>query len=199
VAFAAVYAAVGERRYDVVHNHAFGAPAITLATGQRAPIVHTLHLPADSAVAAAQRDPERAPTVACVSAAQTRAWRRVVTVDAILPPFVPTRAIPWSLSAGEGAVFAGRFSPEKGVLEAIEIARAAGIPIDVYGDSYDADYARERIYPRRADRGVALHHGVPCSRWTRLDRPTPAPLASNCSRAGNGQRATSSPVTGDSP
>jgi len=165
-AFDTVYAAVREARYDVVHNHAFDAPAIRLAHTLRASVVHTLHLPPDAAVAGALREvvqSERAPTVAVVSAAQARAWRRVAAVDAILPPFVPTRVIGWSPSVGEGAVFAGRLSPEKGAIEAIEIASAAGVRIDVYGDAYDADYARERIYPRRGDAGVVLHDGVPRS------------------------------------
>ena len=163
-AFARVYSAVREVPYDVVHNHAFDAPAISLARRLTAPVVHTLHLPPDAAVADALREVARSyqvPTVAGVSAAQARAWRRFVEVDAILPPLVPTRAIRWSPSAGEGAVFAGRLSPEKGAIEAIEIARAAGVRIDVYGDSYDADYTRERIDPRRADPDVALHRSVP--------------------------------------
>lgn len=163
-AFATVYATVSETRYDVVHNHAFDAPAIRLATGLPAPVVHTLHLPPDTAVADALRDAVRshqAPVVAGVSAWQASAWRRIVSVDAILPPFVPTRAIRWLASAGEGAVFAGRLSEEKGALEAIEIARAAGVGIDLYGDVYDAEYARERIDPRRADPDVAVHPGVP--------------------------------------
>ncbi len=54
-----VYAAVREARYDVVHNHAFDAPAISLATRLRAPVVHTLHLPPDAAVADALRDAAR--------------------------------------------------------------------------------------------------------------------------------------------
>ena len=163
-AFAAVYAAVREARYDVVHTHAFDAPAISLARRLRAPVVHTLHLPPDAVVADALRDAarsDRVPTVAGVSACQASAWRRVVSVDAILPPFVPTRSIRWSPSAGDGAVFAGRLSPEKGAIEAIEIAHAAGVRIDVYGDSYDAEYTRERIDPRRSDPGVVVHPGVP--------------------------------------
>jgi glycosyltransferase involved in cell wall biosynthesis len=165
-AFASVYAAVRETRYDVVHNHAFDAPAITLATRLRAPVVHTLHLPPDAAVADALRGAARSdgpPTVAGVSACQASAWRHVVPVDAILAPLVPTRLIRWSPSARGGAVFAGRLSPEKGASEAIEIAEAAGVRIDVYGDSYDADYTRERIDPRRADPGVVVHPGVPRS------------------------------------
>ncbi len=163
-AFAAVYAGVREARYDVVHNHAFDAPAISLATTLRAPVVHTLHLPPQAAVADAVRDAARsrnAPTIAGVSASQARAWRDIVSVDVILPPFVPTRLIRWSPSAGDGALFAGRLSPEKGAIEAIEIARAAGVRIDVYGDIYDAEYTHKRIDPRRADPGVAIHPGVP--------------------------------------
>jgi glycosyltransferase involved in cell wall biosynthesis len=163
-AFASVYAAVRGARYDVVHNHAFDAPAISLATTLHAPVVHTLHLPPQAAVADAVRDAARsrnAPTIAGVSASQASAWRDIVSVDAILPPFVPTRLIRWSPSAGDGALFAGRLSPEKGAIEAIEIARAAGVRIDVYGDVYDAEYTQNRLDPRRADPGVAIHPGVP--------------------------------------
>jgi UDP-glucose:tetrahydrobiopterin glucosyltransferase len=163
-AFADVYGAVRREAYDVVHNHAFDAPAVTLANTAGAPVVHTLHLPPDAAVAealrhAAQRDPR--PTLAGVSAFQASAWRRLVPVEAILPPHVPTRLIGWSPIAGDSAVFAGRLSPEKGAAEAIEIALAAGIRIDVFGDSYDAKYTREQIAPRRADAGVFVHPAVP--------------------------------------
>jgi glycosyltransferase involved in cell wall biosynthesis len=163
-AFASAYDGVQKVRYDVIHNHAFDAPAVRLAPARHAPVVHTLHLPPDEAVAAALRHAARSgrpPTVATVSAFQASAWRRIVRVDAILPPYVPTGAIPWSPAPGDGAVFAGRLSPEKGAAEAIDIARAAGVPIDVYGDAYDAGYSREQIGPRRAWPGVTVHDAVP--------------------------------------
>jgi UDP-glucose:tetrahydrobiopterin glucosyltransferase len=173
-AFDRVYAAVREVRYDVVHNHAFDAPAVRLATALRAPVVHTLHLPPDEAVAAALRHAARsdvAPTVAGVSAFQADAWRRIVPVDAILPPYVPTQLIRWSHAPGEGAVFAGRLSPEKGAVEALDIAKAAGVRIDVYGDSYDAEYTRDQIEPRRGAPGVSIHAGVPrASLWEAIAR-----------------------------
>ena len=173
-AFAGVYRSVRGIRYDVIHNHAFDAPAVRLATALRAPVAHTLHLPPDKAVAAAVRQAARGvrpPAVAVVSAAQASAWRRVVHVDAILPPYIPTRAIPWSPAAGEGAIFAGRLSPEKGAVEAIDIARAAGVPIDVYGDAYDTEYSREQIDPRRAWPGVTVHEAVPrTSLWEAMAR-----------------------------
>jgi hypothetical protein len=114
-AFASAYSAVRETRYDVIHNHAFDAPAISLATGLNTPVVHTLHLPPDTAIAAALRQAGQGgqpPAVACVSAFQASTWRRVTRVDAILPPYVPTRSVPWSDAAGDGAVLAGRLSPE---------------------------------------------------------------------------------------
>ncbi len=109
--------------------------------------------------------------MACVSAFQASIWRAVARVDAILPPYVPTRSVPWSDTAGDGAVFAGRLSPEKGAAEAIDIARAAGARIDVYGDVYDAGYARDQIAPRRDAPGVAVHPGVPrTSMWAAMAR-----------------------------
>ena len=173
-AFASAYSAVRGTRYDLIHNHAFDAPAISLAAGLNTPVVHTLHLPPDAAIAAALRQAAEGgqpPAVACVSTFQASTWRGVARVDAILPPYVPTRSVPWSDRAGDGAVFAGRLSPEKGAAQAIDIARAAGTRIDVYGDVYDAEYARECIDPRRDASGVAVHQGVPrTSMWAAMAR-----------------------------
>jgi glycosyltransferase involved in cell wall biosynthesis len=173
-AFIAAYTAMQMIRYDVIHNHAFDAPAVRLATALQAPVVHTLHLPPDQAVAAAIRHVARGsrpPAVAVVSAFQADAWRRIVPIDAILPPYPPTSVIPWSGTAGQGALFAGRLSPEKGAAEAIDIARAAGMPINLYGDVYDAEYSREQIDPRRAWPDVTVHQGIPrTSLWEAMTR-----------------------------
>jgi glycosyltransferase involved in cell wall biosynthesis len=173
-AFATAYTAMRAARYDVIHNHAFDAPAVRLATALPAPVVHTLHLPPDQAVSAALRQAarrSRPPAVAAVSDFQAGAWRRVVPVDAILPPYPPTGVIAWSGTAGRGALYAGRLSPEKGTAEAIDIARAAGVPIDIYGDVYDPGYSREQIDPRRNWPGVTVHPGVPrASLWEAMAR-----------------------------
>jgi glycosyltransferase involved in cell wall biosynthesis len=173
-AFARVYEVVSDASYDIVHNHAFDAPAVGLASTLRVPVVHTIHLPPDAAVAGALRESVRRsppPVVACVSVSHANAWRRIVPVDAILPPYIPTRQIPFSPAAGSGAVFAGRLSPEKGAADAIAIARLAGVQIDLFGDVYDADYAREQIDARRAQPGIAVHAGVPqATLWEALTR-----------------------------
>src|SRR5437763_11241441 len=116
-AFATVYASIRSGSYDVVHNHAFDPPAIRLASSLPSPVVHTLHLPPDPAMAAAlaeARGTDNPPTIAAVSTAAAKAWRALAPVDAILPDGVPVERIPWSATGGDGVVFAGRFSPEKG-------------------------------------------------------------------------------------
>jgi glycosyltransferase involved in cell wall biosynthesis len=173
-AFAAAYTAMQATGYDVIHNHAFDEPAVRLAAALGAPVVHTLHLPPDQAVSAALRHVAgsgRRPAVAVVSQFQASVWRRVIPVDAVLPPYPPASAIAWSPTAGQGALFAGRLSPEKGVAEAIDIARAAEVPIDVYGDVYDPQYSQEQVGPRRDWPGVSVHPAVArASLWKAMAR-----------------------------
>jgi UDP-glucose:tetrahydrobiopterin glucosyltransferase len=162
-AFAAVYASVRRVSYDVVHNHAFDPPAVVLASALESPIVHTLHLPPDPPMAAAVAEARRSqnpPTIAAVSASQAEAWRALGPVDVILPDGVPVERIRWSATGGDGVVFAGRFSPEKGAEDAIAIAREAGVRIDLYGEPYDPEYARARVSSHLGEAGVAVHGGL---------------------------------------
>jgi glycosyltransferase involved in cell wall biosynthesis len=173
-AFAAAYARARDGGYDVIHNHAFDAPAIRLATTMPVPVLHTLHLPPDQALITALDEAARSarpPVVATVSAFQAAAWRRVIRVDEVLPPYVPTGVIPYSATRGHGAIFAGRLSPEKGVAEAIDIASAAGLSVDVYGDAYDKGYSRDQIEPRQTRPGVRVHQAIPRALlWTAISK-----------------------------
>ncbi|MGD0447350.1 MAG: glycosyltransferase [Candidatus Dormibacteria bacterium] len=144
-AFATTLALVGSFDFDVVHNHAFDVPAIRHATSLATPVLHSLHMPADpevgAALAAARRGPHP-PLVAAVSEAQAGSWRRIVGIDAVLRPGIPTATIPWRATrASARLLFAGRFSPEKGAREAVAIARAARRPLLICGPAYDPEYA----------------------------------------------------------
>jgi glycosyltransferase involved in cell wall biosynthesis len=173
-AFARVYDTLRQDQYDIVHNHAFDAPAVLIAESIPWPVVHTLHLPPEPEVAAALRHAEGSahpPTVAAVSDSHANGWRAFARIDLVLRDGVPVARIPWSAAAGTGALFAGRFSPEKGAAEAIAIARAAGVPIDLYGDPYDATYARDQVESKQAEPGVAVHGGLPRTElWRRMAR-----------------------------
>jgi glycosyltransferase involved in cell wall biosynthesis len=143
-AFAATLVLIGSFDFDVVHNHAFDVPAIRHAATLATPVVHTLHMPADPAIgaalAAARRSP-RPPLIAAVSEAQAASWRDLVEIDAVLRPGIPIAAIPWSrVPTCDRLLFAGRLSPEKGALEAVAIAGAAGRRLLLCGPAYDPEY-----------------------------------------------------------
>ena len=130
-AFAGVYSRVRQTRYDVVHNHAFDAPAIALAgSAERsrgpysAPAARPGHrgrAPRRGQRRAGRRSWPACPHSRRAPGARSPGWTRSCRRTC-------RRAlIPWSSAAGGGAVFAGRLSPEKGAAEAIDIARLAGI------------------------------------------------------------------------
>lgn len=163
-AFRIAFEAVAQRRYDVVHNHAFDPPAVRFATLLQSPVIHTLHLPPDLAMAAAIGEAmgsANPPTIATVSTASAAGWRRLTRVDAVLRNGVPLERIRWSADGGETLLFVGRYSPEKGAVDAIAIAKQAGVPIRLYGEPYDEEYAREQIDPHRGEAGVDINGGVP--------------------------------------
>jgi UDP-glucose:tetrahydrobiopterin glucosyltransferase len=163
-AFRTVFDAVNQVPYDVVHNHAFDPPAVRFACTLESPVIHTLHLPPDVTMASALDQASRSanpPTIATVSTTAAAGWRRLARVDVVLPNGVPVNQIPWSETGGDHLLFAGRFSPEKGAAHAIAIAREAGVPIDLYGEPYDAEYARDEIDRHRGEPGITIHGGVP--------------------------------------
>jgi glycosyltransferase involved in cell wall biosynthesis len=163
-AFRTVFDAVNQVRYDVVHNHAFDPPAVRFACTLEMPVIHTLHLPPDVTMASALEQASQSanpPTIATVSKTAAASWRRLARVDVVLPNGVPVSQIPWSETGGGHLLFAGRFSPEKGAAHAIAIARAAGVPIDLYGEPYDADYARDEVDRHSGEPDITIHGGVP--------------------------------------
>jgi UDP-glucose:tetrahydrobiopterin glucosyltransferase len=163
-AFRTVFDAINRVRYDVVHNHAFDLPAVRFACTLEMPVIHTLHLPPDASMASALEEASRSAnpaTIATVSQTAAAGWRRTARVDVVLPNGVPVDQIPWSETGGARLLFAGRFSPEKGAAHAIAIARAAGVPIELYGEPYDAEYARDEIDSHGGEPGITIHGGVP--------------------------------------
>lgn len=169
-AFRRVYELVTAERFDIVHNHAFDAPAIELGLVD-VPIVHTLHLPPRASIAEALRRARKSGRLlvcVCVSRWSAQAWSQTVLVDNVLLNGVPVDRIPWSAEAYAGLLYAGRFSPEKGTVEAIEIAQAAGMEITVVGSRYDELYASERIEPYRGKEGVEIRDELPRSELWKL-------------------------------
>jgi glycosyltransferase involved in cell wall biosynthesis len=153
-AFERVASAIAGSSFDVVHNHAFDVPAVRALASSAVPVVHTVHLPPTAEMSAALKRvvrPHRgAARVVTVSRAQERAWRAAEVPNITIPNGVPTGRIPWSKRPGRGALFAGRFTSEKGVLDAIRIAERVQLPLSLAGWPYDAAFAERELYPALA-------------------------------------------------
>jgi glycosyltransferase involved in cell wall biosynthesis len=159
-AFSAAYAAIASHagEHDLIHAHAYDAPAFQLGAAQPLPIVHTLHMP-DLHVPVSKVLSSLAP----VGALRTRSRPWLVTVsewcaatydatcqiDAVIPNGVDVDAIPFGANAEEPRylLFAGRLAPEKGAADAISIARGAGYPLIIAGGIYDQAYFETQVQP----------------------------------------------------
>jgi glycosyltransferase involved in cell wall biosynthesis len=128
--------------FDVLHSHAYlwGLPLEKLA---RAPMVHTLHVcPYENEVSLWSLVPE-----ACVTAISHYQW-------SAYPALRPAAVIHHGVDAGRFTLqvepqdyvcYLGRFTPGKGALQAIGVARALGIRLLLAGPA--DDYYRHRIAP----------------------------------------------------
>ena len=167
-----VFTTIAARGYDIVHSHGFDPVALRGSCLGRARVIHTIHLPPEPEAAAALRDAQRSSppaVVVGVSDAQARRWRSSVPFDRVIPIGIPVERIPFSPRAGTGLVFAGRLSPDKGAAEAIEIARLAGLSIELFGDAYDEAYATTLRHRYDGDPSVCFHAPVPRTvLWRRL-------------------------------
>jgi glycosyltransferase involved in cell wall biosynthesis len=171
-AFRRVADAVAAGSFDVVHNHAFDVPAVRSLAALAEPVVHTVHLPPTRGMADALRDAgggEQPSAVVTVSRTQGAAWRAAGVLNTVVPNGVPTARIPWSAEPGHGALFAGRFTPEKGVLDAIGIADRAGVKLSLAGWPYDPAFAEREVFPRAAYADVDVLGSLDRARlWRRM-------------------------------
>lgn len=121
VAVARAVARSGE--FDVVHSHNYlwGMPLEPLA---RAPMLHTLHVtPYDDHVRLWTLHPDA--SVSAVSHAQWRGAPHLAPV-ATIHHGVDARHFPFEPSPDDYLCYLGRFTPGKGPLDAIAVARALG-------------------------------------------------------------------------
>lgn len=136
---------------DVVHAHAFDAPAFDTLADIPRPVLHTLHLPplrADVVHAAVRAMRQPRVLLIAVSESSRRAWRaHGVDVMHVIPNGVDLAGIPFGATPHGYLLFAGRLAPEKGAAVAIGAARRSGYPLLLVGAAYDAAYTDEQVLP----------------------------------------------------
>jgi glycosyltransferase involved in cell wall biosynthesis len=130
--------------FDLIHYQAAYYPmSLAFARLSRTPIVQTLHhSPSLGEVALWARYPE-IPFVA-ISAEQSRLLRGVTQAGIVLHG-IDTDVFPFRAQPEDYLLFLGRFTAGKGVLQAIDIARRAGMRLVLAAP--EDDYYREHVQP----------------------------------------------------
>ncbi|MDQ1512740.1 MAG: hypothetical protein QOC59_582 [Microbacteriaceae bacterium] len=131
--------------FDLIHNQLDWLP-LAFAAGFRAPMVTTVHgfsgpaiLPAYSAAGSAFvsiSDADRSPAL---------------EYTATIHHGVDFAELPFGETPGDDLIVFGRIHPDKGIADAIEIARQAGRRLVICGIVQDREYFAERIEPHLDD------------------------------------------------
>lgn len=136
------------RDVDIVHDHTVSG---VFAADAVAPMVVTHHGPFTAAFApVARRLGDRAALVA-ISHSQAATAGPGVAVHSVIHHGVDVERIPVGSGDGGYVAFLGRMNPDKGVHQAIDIARRAGIPIKVAAkcrEDAEREYFETEIRPR---------------------------------------------------
>jgi glycosyltransferase involved in cell wall biosynthesis len=131
--------------FDVIHYqakyHPFALPYARLAG---VPVVITLHhAPGDAEIALWGRHYPDTPFTA-ISHAQARSMSGLNVVG-VVPHAIDVAAFPFTPEPRGYLLFLGRFVDGKGVLQAIDVARRAGLPLVLAAEAND--YYREKVAP----------------------------------------------------
>ncbi|HEX3298956.1 MAG TPA: glycosyltransferase family 4 protein [Actinomycetota bacterium] len=131
---------------DIVHDHTMTGPL--LARARAVPTVVTVHGPIDDALAAYYAEAD--VSLVAISESQRRTAPHLSWVATVYNA-IDVATYPFLAEKDDAFLFLGRFSPDKGVEEAIEIARATGRRLSIAAKCEDQDeqaYYHDVIRPQ---------------------------------------------------
>jgi len=148
-------------RFDVVHDHSgIVGPALGALLGGRPPIVHTLHGPwTEPARRYYELLHDRVHLVA-ISHAQ-RADNAGLRYAGVVHNGIDLEAYPFQPDSDDFLVYIGRASPDKGPVEALEVARRAQLPLAMIvkkNEPPEQRYWNEVVAPQLTDDIDVLEH-----------------------------------------
>lgn len=139
---------LNEEEFDVVHNH-FGWRFLAFAEQVRAPVVTTFHGPLSAGYY--QRVFKELPAYPFVSISDAQR-RPLPDLNYVATVYngIDCSSFEYSTQPGEYLAFLGRFSPEKGPVQAIKAAKAAGVRLVMAGkvDVVDRTFFEEQVRPQ---------------------------------------------------
>jgi glycosyltransferase involved in cell wall biosynthesis len=121
--------------FDVIHSHV-ETLGFLFARHCPTPVVTTLHGRLDASGIPDLIDEFRDIPLVAISASQRR-WGDDANWVATIHHGLPLEHMPFSGSPGEYLAFVGRVTPEKGLVDVIELARRTGLPLKIAAKVYD--------------------------------------------------------------
>jgi glycosyltransferase involved in cell wall biosynthesis len=114
---------------DIIHDHTLAGPLVG-RRASRAPVVTTIHGPLNPASADLYRAMAGDTAIIAISRDQASSVPDV-PITRVIHHGMDVAGVPVGSGCGGYACFVGRMCPDKGVVEAINIARRAGIPLRI--------------------------------------------------------------------
>lgn len=136
-------------KVDVIHDHTVAGPRRLALTNVRTPVVVTAHGPFVGDQLDALRPLAGRATLVAISRAHARS-APARTIDAVVPHGIELGTRPEGGGLGGYVAFLGRMNPDKGPDRAIQIARAAKVPIRLAGKMWETSERRffaEEVQP----------------------------------------------------
>lgn len=146
-------------RFDVIHSH-LDTLSFSFARHCPTPVLHTLHGRLDIPGVPELLDEFREIPLIAISDSQRR-WHPENNWIATVHHGLPLADAPHEAEPGDYLAFVGRVAPEKGIDDAIELARSSGRQLRIAAKVHEADEERlfaEIVEPAIAD-GVAVYEG----------------------------------------
>ncbi|TVU62795.1 glycosyltransferase family 4 protein [Paenarthrobacter nitroguajacolicus] len=133
---------------DIIHDHTLAGPLYSHRP-QDVPVVTTIHGQLSAPAATLYRDMAKDTAIIAISHDQCS---RVsgLPVAAVIHHGIDLSAVSVGQGAGGYACFVGRMCPDKGLMEAVDIAREAGVPLRIAAKmhaSEEQSYFREVVQP----------------------------------------------------
>ena len=146
-------------RFDLIHSH-LDTAGFTLARHCGTPVLTTLHRRLDTGGAADMIDSFPDVPLVAISDSQRR-WNPDANWIATIHHGLDFSATHASETAGNYLLLVGRIAPEKGVAEAIEVARRSGHPLVMAAKVYDPKEKQmfDRLVQPAIDEGVVDWRG----------------------------------------
>jgi glycosyltransferase involved in cell wall biosynthesis len=146
-------------RFDIIHSH-LDTLSFSFARHCPTPVVHTLHGRLDLPGIPELLDEFREIPLIAISQSQRR-WRPENNWVATVHHGLPLAEAPFAAEPGEYLAFVGRVAPEKGVDDAVELARATGHQLRIAAKVHEEDEQQlfAEIVQPAIDDGTASYEG----------------------------------------